>query len=256
MARWLGRIVRLAPVRLVIGLVILIAGSILVQVALKGLGGFGLPRDARLALETVIAVATSVLLYLGFVRWVERRRPAELAGAGAARELGVGLVLGTVLISASVGLIALLGGYTESGVDPGWSLAPAAAMAITSGVSEEILVRGVVFRLLEEWLGTWAALVISAALFGAAHLTNPHATWASGVAIALEAGGYRVYATLVAVEFGDHHLQRLGRAGQGGRSGSHGHSQGGGQQERQAPHSAARIWPLPAAEPARSSSTM
>ncbi len=62
------------------------------------------------------------------------------------------------------------------------------AMAASSAVTEEILARGIVFRILEEWLGTWAALAISSALFGLAHLGNPHATLWSALAIGMEAG--------------------------------------------------------------------
>jgi membrane protease YdiL (CAAX protease family) len=57
-----------------------------------------------------------------------------------------------------------------------------------SGVTEEVIVRGVVYRILEEWFGTWAALAVSSLLFGALHLGNPGATWWSSLAIALEAG--------------------------------------------------------------------
>src|SRR3546814_4514721 len=48
--------------------------------------------------------------------------------------------------------------------------------------------RGVIFRLIERWLGSWIALAISAALFGAGHLANPNASWFAAVCIALEAG--------------------------------------------------------------------
>src|SRR3546814_20108222 len=48
--------------------------------------------------------------------------------------------------------------------------------------------RGVIFRLIERWLGSWIALAISAALFGAGHLANPNASWFAAVYIALEAG--------------------------------------------------------------------
>lgn len=188
MAGRLQRTVQLAPVRLIIGIAILVGCSILVQMALKGLRALGLAGDVRLLLETVVSVVTVVALYLAFVRWIERRRPTELGRVGAARELGLGLVLGATLLCASIGTIWVLGGLEMGGVDPQGSLAPALALAIGAGVNEEILVRGVVFRLLEEWLGTWAALAISAALFGLGHLANPHATWASAAAIALEAG--------------------------------------------------------------------
>ncbi|MGI4731006.1 MAG: CPBP family intramembrane glutamic endopeptidase [Janthinobacterium lividum] len=61
-------------------------------------------------------------------------------------------------------------------------------LAISSGFTEELITRGLIFRLLEQWLGSWAALAVSAALFGAAHLANPNASWLAAVSIALEAG--------------------------------------------------------------------
>jgi hypothetical protein len=60
--------------------------------------------------------------------------------------------------------------------------------AILSGVLEELLIRGALFRILEHWLGSWFALALSAAIFGALHLFNPGATWFAGLAIAIEAG--------------------------------------------------------------------
>ena len=44
------------------------------------------------------------------------------------------------------------------------------------------------FRIVEEGLGTWWALAISALLFGAIHIANPGATLWSSAAIAIEAG--------------------------------------------------------------------
>jgi membrane protease YdiL (CAAX protease family) len=64
----------------------------------------------------------------------------------------------------------------------------AVPLAIGAGLAEEVALRGVVFRVVEEWLGTAAALAISALLFGLLHLGNPHATWWSSLAIAIEAG--------------------------------------------------------------------
>ncbi len=42
--------------------------------------------------------------------------------------------------------------------------------------------------MVEDGLGTWVALAISAALFGLGHLANPNATVWSSIAIAIEAG--------------------------------------------------------------------
>ena len=53
---------------------------------------------------------------------------------------------------------------------------------------EELLFRGILFRWLEEFGGSWLALLLTSALFGAAHLGNPNATAFSAFCIAVEAG--------------------------------------------------------------------
>jgi membrane protease YdiL (CAAX protease family) len=50
---------------------------------------------------------------------------------------------------------------------------PAIAMALSSGIFEELLFRGVLFRSVETWFGSWAALVVSSLVFGLTHLINP-----------------------------------------------------------------------------------
>jgi uncharacterized protein len=57
-----------------------------------------------------------------------------------------------------------------------------------AAVTEELLFRGILFRIVEQWTGTWTALVLTAALFGLSHLVNPNATVWGALAIAVEAG--------------------------------------------------------------------
>jgi hypothetical protein len=60
--------------------------------------------------------------------------------------------------------------------------------AILPGFMEELLFRGILFRWIEEFGGSWIALVVTSGLFGLAHILNPNATWFSSFAIAMEAG--------------------------------------------------------------------
>ena len=64
----------------------------------------------------------------------------------------------------------------------------ALAIAIEAAVGEEIVLRGVVYRRLEERLGAALALLVSASVFGLMHAGNPGANWVSTLAIALESG--------------------------------------------------------------------
>ncbi len=126
--------------------------------------------------------------YAIFCRLIERRPVVEFGMPHAVPELAAGIMTGLVLFSAVVAVIAAFGGYSVIGTHDAAVLLPALGIAISSGFSEEIVFRGWFFRLVEQWLGTWTALILSAALFGALHLGNPNATLLAGVAIALEAG--------------------------------------------------------------------
>lgn len=139
-------------------------------------------------LGSVVAAAVIAAAYFIYVRVVERRDVSELAPRRAPAEFGAGFVLGAALFTTTIAMIWALGDYAVTGINP-WSsmLAPLIA-GLAAGVTEEILFRGVIFRITEDWVGSWGALAFSSLLFGAGHLANPHATVMSALAIALEAG--------------------------------------------------------------------
>lgn len=150
---------------------------------------FDLPRNSPPRfLAAVAAAAIFVAAYKGYKRWIEQAPDRELPIAGAGRELALGLGLGFALFSVITGLVAWLGGIEVIGVRGIGALWSMLAMAVFSSVSEEILLRGIVFRHLETLLGSWSALALSAALFGALHLANPDSTPFAAFAIGMEAG--------------------------------------------------------------------
>ena len=133
---------------------------------------------------------TAVVLgaYGAYVRVGERRAVTELSGTHAVRELGIGLLFGALLLSLTIAILAALGVYQITG-NNGWQFMLATVPgSVLSGVLEEVLIRGVIFRILEQWSGSWIALGISAAIFGLLHLLNPGATLLNAAAISIEAG--------------------------------------------------------------------
>ena len=154
-----------------------------------GAGGTTAAQPGVTFIVAISAVPLTVLGYWLLVRFVGGRPVIELGGRGAAlRELLAGLAMGALLMGAVIAVLALLGSYHV--VDVGWNTGILVGLqaGIVAGFTEEILVRGVMLRLIEGWLGTWWALAITAVFFGAAHLGNPQATVFGAVAIALEAG--------------------------------------------------------------------
>jgi membrane protease YdiL (CAAX protease family) len=61
-------------------------------------------------------------------------------------------------------------------------------LALESGILEEVIVRGVVLRLVWRAFGPAAAFIASALLFGVGHFANPGATWLTTACVAIEAG--------------------------------------------------------------------
>src|SRR5690242_6631439 len=110
---------------------------------------------------------------------VERAAPPLLAGVG----LGFIIFAVAVAIAAAVGIYRIAGEGDSSGL-----LAALLGPALFAAVSEEMLFRGILFRWIEEFGGSWAALVVTSAIFGAVHLKNPNASLLGAVGIAFEAG--------------------------------------------------------------------
>ena len=203
------RILDLWAVRLVIVVVALLLAVLLRDILTGILAGalqlgsaepelwLGRPRSpttmtAAGAIYALAAFALTVALGYGAFAWcvrrLERRAPTEIALAGAPRAVGLGTLVGIGIVLVAVVVIGLAGGLSiaPSG-EPLFAVA-ALASAATAACMEELLVRGVVLRTLEHWVGTWLALAVTAAVFGALHLTNPGATWISALTIALTGG--------------------------------------------------------------------
>jgi uncharacterized protein len=142
-----------------------------------------LRKLGALLLSAVILVA-----YRTYVKVIEKRAITELSGPKALRELSAGVLLGALLLSLTIGVLAALGVYQVTGFN-GWSaIFTTLPGFVLAAVLEETVMRGVVFRILEQWLGSWIALAISAALFGLLHLLNPGVTLLNAGAVMLEAG--------------------------------------------------------------------
>lgn len=187
---WLGRVARFPLTRIVLGFAAIIGAIAVAQELvdrLHELLGFGPLRLGSIQ-HTLPLVLAAHFTYVGYTRVMERRSVAELAGDGALREAGAGAAVGFMLLASSIAAIAGLGYYHVDAVNPWTTLIPPFAAALLAAWWEELVFRGVLFRITEESLGTWFALVISAALFGIVHVSTPGWTPLGLLAIAVEAG--------------------------------------------------------------------
>jgi membrane protease YdiL (CAAX protease family) len=143
----------------------------------------------RMLARNALILALVLLTYkLAIARLGERPRD-DLRGTRALPDLGMGMLIGFLIMALSVGAAAIADVYNIIGEgDASQLVHELVTAAIMPAFMEELLFRGILFRWLEEFGGSWAALVLTSALFGAAHLMNPNATPIAAVGIAVEAG--------------------------------------------------------------------
>jgi membrane protease YdiL (CAAX protease family) len=182
------RIVDYPLVALVIAVVLFMAASALAMVIGKPLDP--MPHIERTVLRAIIGIVLVVAVYkLVIARLGEHPRDDLRVDWNAGRNLAFGLATGFAIMALAVGVAGLLGVYRIVGPgDTSRLVLELVTVAILPGVREELLFRGILFRWIEEFGGSWAALAVTSALFGLAHIMNPNATWFSSFAIAVEAG--------------------------------------------------------------------
>ncbi|MFC3377974.1 CPBP family intramembrane glutamic endopeptidase [Rugamonas sp. CCM 8940] len=156
-------------VRIVLGVVLTFAAVPLTMIVASKL----VDKPYRIVWPQLLAAVLVWFGYRFYVRRIEKRQATELATSGMARELGIGLLLGAGLVALTFAVLAALGAYRFEGVNTPnlMLLVPLAELALV-GMAEEMMFRGVVFGVTERSLGSKAAIVISALVFGLAHMPN------------------------------------------------------------------------------------
>ena len=137
----------------------------------------------------VICAILLVLMYELVIRRLGDPRRDDYRDPKAVRHLLIGLAAGFGVFSVAVAAAAALGVYRITGRGDLSDLLPALiTSAMFPAVSEELVFRGILFRWIEEFGGSWVGLIVSSALFGLAHAFNPDSSWVAVTFIAIEAG--------------------------------------------------------------------
>ena len=146
-----------------------------------------IPAYAAVPLSTIAAVATLYAFkkYLGW--YVENGE--GLSFRGKARMMGVGWAVSVVNFLATIVCLFLCGCYRIVNVEFGVaSQLSWLSLFLLVGVVEEVIFRGILFRLIADKWNIAVGLTTSSLLFGLAHLGNPGATLWAALAIALASG--------------------------------------------------------------------
>jgi membrane protease YdiL (CAAX protease family) len=176
--------------KIVIGCVVIMAAYFLVILLNSFLKTYEEIRVARLLIFPIIASICILASYIALNRYYERRKVTELSTHNIGKYLFVGLLLGLLIPSLSVLVTYLKGEFVILSVSNITFIflrdfTISIGLGIATAVFEEVLFRGVLFRLMEEKLGSYLALIISGIIFGFAHLVNENSSFLLGLSISI-----------------------------------------------------------------------
>jgi len=157
-------------------------------VGIVGVGAVSALSSGGSPVSAVVGAVAAVAVYWMVMRYVARRSTPEIAKARAGTQALLGMGIGFMFIAVSMLMVLTEFSFTWASGSAMATVSSIAAVQLGAAVTEELLFRGLLLQGLERLCGSWAALAITAVLFGAIHLANPGATLWTGFAIAIEAG--------------------------------------------------------------------
>jgi uncharacterized protein len=184
-----NRILNAPLTRILLGLLVCFIAFILAQqLTGKILDLTVADKNLRNLIKGFISSAAVILTYIHFFKRYEKRVIAEFSSKGMAKYSIIGIGIGVLLQCLTILVIIIYGGFDIVSVNPVSNMIIPFTVAFSVAIFEEILIRGIIFRIVEEKLGSYISLGITAIIFGALHLANPNSTLMSGLCVGIEAG--------------------------------------------------------------------
>ncbi len=148
-----------------------------------------IPVTLKHLIIAIIGIALYIFFYSLYTKIVERRKATEFSTGGMIHETLYGLGVGSGIMVLLVFIMFVSGFYIVKGFNSEVTTYINFIFIYTIlAFEEELIFRLILFRLVEESLGTWVSILFQIFLFGFVHAFNPNATFWSSLAIGVEAG--------------------------------------------------------------------
>ena len=135
-------------------------------------------------IDIVRMLVTIPLLFLSYglyCRVFEKRAALEISLPGAGKEWTAGFLVATTLVVLFVAFISVFGGFDILEYRPAKILFTNFLAFGMGSLFQDLILLCVLYRLVEEYAGTWVAIITSLLIFGFAHAANPNQTLVSTV---------------------------------------------------------------------------
>ena len=147
-----------------------------------------LSNDIKALIVGVAEASIATIGYIFIFTLYEKRRIDELRAELFVKSASIGFLSGVLLQSLFILFIYLGGTYSVVSINPSSVLIKPFAFALTAGFVAEVVLIGILFRLLEQQIGTAMSLIAFIVLFGILHINVEGATTISIAATAMQAG--------------------------------------------------------------------
>lgn len=142
-------------------------------------------RSMCVDIDKIMTAIIFFLIYKLYLHWVEKRNSPEISTKKCLPEFGSGVLISLSIVSSFVLILRLSGWYKVMSIGAPEILVEALFTFTFGAFLQVFIFRIVILRILEEWLGKWPALTITASMFGLIHFFNANSTIRTSIALAL-----------------------------------------------------------------------
>jgi uncharacterized protein len=159
--------------KIIIGIVVCFSLFVLIQNFVLKPFFYSIIQDKSIADPIIIFISTILLLvsYYYLFRLYDKREITELSLKHLPKEMFGGFIFGFLTISLSIFILYLLGYYRVISISTTHYSARLFTVLLFAGIVEDLFHRGLILRVMENWLGTNIAIVI-AMLVELQHISN------------------------------------------------------------------------------------
>lgn len=159
------------------------------KLVLKPILGF-LPytEDTLRSIRFLIMIPLLVYTYNRIFSWIEQRQVSEWSLGSISRDLSLGYFGGFGAIGFTLLILFIFGEFSISGIYPAAqvsSIIQGLIILAMLSLAEELIYRGILYRVIQDYFGTFIALAVTGLLFGIGHFTNDNSTLTSTLAITI-----------------------------------------------------------------------
>ncbi len=133
------------------------------------------------AIRAILIVVFVLIAYCYYCRKIEHREAKEISLKYSLQEWGWGFILSLVMLSVIVGILYAGGMYHIKEISVIRVLYRACYVFIAGAFLQEMIFRVILFNIIEDFIGSWKAIIAIAIIFAMVHLGNANSNYISAI---------------------------------------------------------------------------